>query len=113
MTHYREILEVFFAIHDPTTRDRQGDDVGVQYRSVIFYHSEPQRAVAENLIRELDAGGIWSDPVVTELRPASKFYCAEDYHQEYFRKNPEQPYCALVVRPKVRKFKEKFVEKVK
>ncbi len=113
VTSYREILEVFFVIHNPTTRDRQGDDVGVQYRSVIFYHSEEQRAVAENLIRELDVGGIWSDPVVTELRPASKFYLAEDYHQEYFRKNPEQPYCTLVVGPKIRKFREKFSEKVK
>jgi peptide-methionine (S)-S-oxide reductase len=113
VTSYREILEVFFVIHNPTTRDRQGDDIGVQYRSVIFYHSEEQRAVAENLIRELDVGGIWSDPVVTELRPASKFYLAEDYHQEYFRKNPEQRYCTLVVGPKIRKFREKFSEKVK
>jgi peptide-methionine (S)-S-oxide reductase len=102
------ILEVFFTIHDPTTKDRQGNDAGAQYRPVIFYHSESQRAIAEELIRELDAAGIRSDPIVTEVRPASNFYRAEDCHQAYFRNHPEQPYCAFVVAPKVRKFKEEF-----
>ena len=105
---YRDILEVFFAIHDPTTRDRQGNDVGEQYRSVIFYACEEQRSVAEQLIRELGAKHAFRDPIVTELRPAATFYPAEDYHQDYFRSNPQQPYCTFVVAPKVRKFQEKF-----
>jgi len=113
VTSYREILEVFFTIHDPTSRDRQGNDVGSQYRSAIFYHSEGQRAVAEEVIRALDAEGIWSAPIVTEVRPASTFYPAEDYHQEYFRNNPEQPYCRFVVEPKVVKFRRKFAHKRK
>ncbi len=105
---YRELLEVFFATHDPTTRDRQGNDVGPQYRSVIFYHDEGQRAQAEEMIRDLNAAGVWPDPIVTEVRPAGAFYKAEEYHRDYFRNNPEQPYCAYVVAPKVRKFREKF-----
>ena len=110
---YREILEVFFAIHDPTTRDRQGNDTGPQYRSVIFYQDEAQRSVAEVLIHELDAEKIWSGPIVTELRAAEKFYPAEGYHQDYFRNNPAQPYCAFVVAPKVRKFRQKFAAKMR
>ncbi len=113
MTSYREILEVFFAIHDPTSRDRQGNDAGPQYRSVIFYHDESQRAAAEELIRELNAENIWQGPIVTELRPASKFHKAEDYHQEYFQNNPNQPYCTFVVSPKVAKFREKFAAKLR
>lgn len=113
VTSAAEILEVFFTIHDPTTKDRQGGDVGTQYRSVIFYHSQSQRAAAEELIRELDAAGVWSGPIVTEVRPASKFHRAEDYHQDYFRNHPEQPYCAFVVVPKVRKFREEFGGKLK
>jgi peptide-methionine (S)-S-oxide reductase len=113
VTSTREVLEVFFTIHDPTTKDRQGNDTGTQYRSVVFYHSDEQRAVAEDLIRELDLATTWAGPVVTEVRPASKFYRAENYHQDYFRNNPEQPYCAFVVAPKVRKFREKFAEKLK
>ncbi|HYW41266.1 MAG TPA: peptide-methionine (S)-S-oxide reductase MsrA [Bryobacteraceae bacterium] len=113
VTPYREVLEVFFAIHDPTTRDRQGNDSGPQYRSVIFYHDEGQRAVAEELIRELHAQGIWSRPIVTEVRPATAFYRAEDYHQEYFRNNPRQPYCSFVVAPKVAKFRRKFAAKLR
>jgi len=109
---YRSILEIFFAIHDPTTRDRQGNDTGPQYRSVIFYHDETQRHTAEALIRELDAGKIWHDPIVTEVRAAETFYRAEDYHQEYFQNNPQQPYCAFVVAPKVRKFRKEFLEKL-
>jgi peptide-methionine (S)-S-oxide reductase len=110
---YREILEVFFAIHDPTSRDRQGNDVGEQYRSVIFYHDEGQRAAAAETIRELGAEGIWPAPIVTELRPAETFYHAEDYHREYFQNNPQQPYCAYVVAPKVRKFREKFAARLR
>ncbi|MBZ5724030.1 MAG: peptide-methionine (S)-S-oxide reductase MsrA [Acidobacteriia bacterium] len=113
VTSYREILEVFFAIHDPTTRDRQGNDAGTQYRSVIFYHSEPQRAQAEQLIAELAAGRVWRDPIVTEVLPAAAFYKAEDYHQEYFRNNPQQPYCTYVVAPKLKKFREKFAAKLR
>jgi peptide-methionine (S)-S-oxide reductase len=113
VTLYREILEVFFAIHDPTSRDRQGNDSGEQYRSVIFYHDDAQREIAESMIRELNAERIWDRPIVTELRPASAFYRAEDYHQEYFRNNPRQPYCAFVVAPKVRKFREKFAAKMR
>jgi len=112
-TTYREILEVFFAIHDATTRDRQGNDVGPQYRSAIFYHGERQRALAEELIGELNAEGIWPGPIVTEVRPATRFYKAEDYHQEYFQNHPRQPYCAFVVAPKVRKFREKFAAKLR
>jgi len=113
VTSYREVLEVFFAIHDPTSRDRQGNDAGPQYRSVIFYHDDRQRTVAQNLIRELDAEEIWPRRIVTEVRPASTFYRAEDYHQEYFRNNPQQPYCSFVVAPKVRKFREKFAAKLR
>lgn len=110
---YREIIEVFFAIHDPTSLDRQGNDAGPQYRSVIFYHSEAQRTVAEETIRRLNAEGIWDAPIVTEIRPAAAFYPAEDYHQDYFRNHPAQPYCAFVVAPKVRKFREKFTAKLR
>jgi peptide-methionine (S)-S-oxide reductase len=113
VTSYREILEVFFAIHDPTTRDRQGNDAGPQYRSVIFYHDESQRAAAEELIRELNAEKIWPGAIVTEVRPVSKFYVAEDYHQEYFQNNPNQPYCTFVVSPKMAKFREKFAAKLR
>jgi peptide-methionine (S)-S-oxide reductase len=110
---YREILEVFFAMHDPTSWDRQGNDTGPQYRSVIFYHSDAQRAMAEETIRDLNAQGIWDAPIVTEVRPAETFYPAEDYHQDYFRSHPMQPYCAFVVAPKVRKFREKFTAKLR
>jgi peptide-methionine (S)-S-oxide reductase len=113
VTSYRDILEVFFTIHDPTTHDRQGNDVGVQYRSAIFYNSDGQRSVAEQVIGELQATRVWKDPIVTELRPGATFYRAEDYHQEYFRTNPQQPYCAFVVSPKVKKFREKFADRVK
>jgi peptide-methionine (S)-S-oxide reductase len=112
-TSYREILEVFFAIHDPTTLNRQGNDVGTQYRSAIFYLDERQRATAEELIRELSAEGIWDSPIVTKLESAGTFYKAEDYHQNYFRSNPRQPYCAYVVSPKVQKFRQKFAKKMR
>jgi len=105
---YRDILDVFFSIHDPTTRDRQGNDVGPQYRSVIFCHSDDQRRTAEQLIADLEKERAFEAPIVTEVSPASEFYRAEDYHQEYFRNNPNQPYCMFVVSPKVQKFRRKF-----
>ncbi|HEX3876283.1 MAG TPA: peptide-methionine (S)-S-oxide reductase MsrA [Bryobacteraceae bacterium] len=105
---YRDILEVFFAIHDPTTMDRQGNDVGEQYRSAIFYHSEAQKQTAETLIRETTAEGVWGKPIVTQVKPAETFYVAEDYHQNYYRTNPNQPYCSYIVAPKLRKFREKL-----
>jgi peptide-methionine (S)-S-oxide reductase len=110
---FRELLEVFFVIHDPTTLDRQGNDVGTQYRSAIFYHSPEQKAAAEEVIARLGAAKLYDDPIVTQVAPASAFYAAEDYHQEYFRRNPSQPYCAFVVKPKVAKFRKHFLEKVK
>jgi peptide-methionine (S)-S-oxide reductase len=113
ITTYREILEVFFAIHDPTSMDRQGNDSGPQYRSVIFYHDEQQRGIAEAMIHELDGEKVWSRPIVTEVRAAPVFYPAEDYHQDYFKNNPQQPYCSYVVAPKVKKFREKFTAKLR
>ena len=113
VTSTREILEVFFAIHDPTSLDRQGNDAGTQYRSAIFYHTQEQYETAQALIDELEREKIWSRPIVTEVRPAVKFYPAEDYHQNYFANNPQQPYCSFVVSPKVRKFREKFAAKMR
>lgn len=110
---YREVLEVFFFIHDPTTRDRQGNDVGPQYRSVIFYHSPQQRAVAEEVMQALTQARVWDNPIVTELVPFERFYPAEDYHQKYFQRNPYQPYCALVVSPKVAKFRKQYFDRLK
>lgn len=110
---FRELLEVFFTIHDPTTLNRQGNDVGTQYRSAIFYHSREQQAEAEKMIAELAATHIWLNPIVTEIAPLDKFYPAEDYHQEYFKLHGEQPYCRAVVAPKVAKFREKFGVKLK
>ena len=113
VTTFRDILHVFFGIHDPTSRDRQGEDAGVQYRSVIFYHGEEQRRAAEETIAELNAEAIWPAPIVTEVRAAETFYRAEDYHQDYFRNHQSQPYCAYVVAPKVRKFREKFAARLR
>jgi len=113
LVSFKEILEVFFVIHDPTTPDRQGHDVGTQYRSAIFYHSPEQKAAAEQVIANLGAAKIYDDPIITEVAPASTFYVAEDYHQEYFRRNPNQSYCAFVVRPKVAKFRKHFIDKLK
>lgn len=109
---YRELLEIFFSIHDPTTLNRQGADVGTQYRSAIFYHSDEQRQIAEQLVRELSEQRVFRDPIVTEIVPATTFYPAEDYHQEYFARNPYQPYCQFVVAPKVAKFHKLFATKV-
>jgi peptide-methionine (S)-S-oxide reductase len=110
---YRELLEAFFAIHDPTTLNRQGADVGTQYRSAIFYHSPEQQRTAESLIAELNAAGAWPRPIVTEVVPFEEFYKAEGYHQEYFRRNPEQGYCQAVVAPKVAKVRKHFAAKLK
>ncbi|HLO30171.1 MAG TPA: peptide-methionine (S)-S-oxide reductase MsrA [Anaerolineales bacterium] len=110
---YRDLLNVFFAIHDPTTLNRQGADVGTQYRSAIFYHDDEQKKVAEELIRDLNAQKIWDRPIVTEVTKLDKFYLAEDYHQEYFARNPYQPYCMAVVSPKVSKFRKHFLEMLK
>lgn len=110
---FGEILEVFFVIHDPTTRNRQGNDAGPQYRSAIFYHSPQQKATAEQVIARLDAAGLWGGRIVTELTPASEFYVAEGEHQEYYQRNPYQPYCMMVVQPKVAKFRKQFIGKLK
>jgi peptide-methionine (S)-S-oxide reductase len=110
---FKQILEVFFVIHDPTTLNRQGNDAGTQYRSAVFYHSPEQKAAAEEVIAGLTAAQIYDDPIVTEVEPASQFYLAEGYHQEYFRRNSAQPYCAFVVQPKVAKFRKHFLEKLK
>lgn len=110
---FKEILEVFFTIHDPTILNRQGPDVGTQYRSAIFYHTSEQKMVAERVIAELDAASIWGAPIVTELKPFEKFYAAEDYHQEYFKRNLSQPYCRVVIAPKVAKFRKHFLDKLR
>ena len=110
---FRDLIEVFFVIHDPTTPDRQGNDIGTQYRSAIFYHSPGQRATAEQVIGRMGAAKLWREPIVTELAPASTFWVAEDYHQEYFSRNPHQPYCMDVVDPKMSKFRKHFRDKLK
>ena len=110
---FRELLEVFFAIHDPTTLNRQGNDVGTQYRSAIYYHTPAQKADAEALIADLKRDKTFSGPIVTEIAPAATFYVAEGYHQRYFENNPAQPYCQFVVAPKVAKFRKKFAQRVK
>src|SRR5213596_2186845 len=108
-----DLLTIFFTIHDPTTLNRQGHDVGTQYRSAIFYHSPSQKAVAEDVIAALTKEKVFDDPIVTEVVPAATFYVAEDYHQEYFARNPTQGYCVAVVSPKVAKLRQKFAEKLK
>jgi peptide-methionine (S)-S-oxide reductase len=110
---YRELLQVFFTIHDPTTLNRQGADVGTQYRSAIFYHDDAQKATAEDVMAEVTAEKIWPNPLVTELEPLAKFYPAEEYHQDYFARNPSQPYCQVVVAPKVSKFRKQYVGMLK
>lgn len=113
VSSFRQLLEVFFTIHDPTTLNRQGADVGTQYRSAIFYHSPEQKAIAEEVIASFEAEEVWSAPIVTEVTPAVAFYPAEDYHQNYFAHNPFQGYCRAVIAPKVAKFRHKFLEKLK
>ena len=110
---YKDILNIFFSVHDPTTLNRQGNDVGTSYRSAIFYHNDEQKAAAQEVIRKLTAQQLWSDPIVTEVTKFDKFYIAEDYHQEYFANNPDQPYCRVVVAPKVAKFRKQYYDRLK
>lgn len=110
---YRDLLDVFFTVHDPTTLDRQGNDVGTQYRSVIFHHSPEQREVAERAIAELEEEEVWSDPIVTALEPAPPFYPAEEEHRDYYASNPDQAYCTIVIAPKVAKMRMRFRERLK
>jgi peptide-methionine (S)-S-oxide reductase len=110
---YTDLLDIFFTIHDPTTLNRQGADVGTQYRSAIYYHTDEQRAAAEEVIARLTAEELWGAPIVTEVVPAGVFYPAEDYHQDYFERNPAQPYCRAVVAPKVAKFRGKYFARLK
>ena len=110
---YDDLLHVFFTIHDPTTLNRQGEDVGTQYRSAIFYHTPEQKATAERVIRELGAEGLWDDPVVTTLQPLKAFYPAEEYHRDYYRRNPDKGYCRAVIAPKVAKVRKLYFDKLK
>jgi len=110
---YRDLLDVFFTIHDPTTLNQQGGDVGTQYRSAIFYHDDEQRRAADDVVRKLEAEHVFDDPIVTEIVPLTTFYPAEEYHREYYRRNPNQPYCRAVIAPKVAKLRSKYLEKLK
>ena len=110
---YREILEIFFSVHDPTTLNRQGVDTGTQYRSAIFYHNEQQKAIAEEFIGELDKARLWKKHIVTRIAPLDKFYPAEDYHRGYFSRHPEQGYCQMVISPKVNKFRKQWAKRLK
>ena len=110
---YKELLEVFFTIHDPTTLNRQGVDVGTQYRSAILYHSPEQKAVAEEVIGELSAAKLWDAPIVTEIAPLTTFYPAEEYHQRYYERNPGQGYCRAIIEPKVSKFRKQYLDRLK
>ena len=111
--NYREILEIFFTIHDPTSLNKQGADVGTQYRSAIFYQNEEQKATAEKLIDELNKEGIWNNPIVTTVEPLKEFYMAETYHKDYYKKHPKEPYCQVVIAPKIAKLQHRFVDKIK
>lgn len=110
---FKEMLEVFFTIHDPTTLNRQGYDIGTQYRSIVLYQDAEQKLVAEEVIREITEAGLWDDSIITEVSPLKAFYEAEEYHQQYFDKNPYQPYCVAVVKPKVLKFRREYIAKLK
>lgn len=110
---YRDLLNIFFTVHDPTTLNRQGADVGTQYRSVIFTHSPEQEATAREVIRDLEAEGVWDGPIVTRIEPLTAFYPAEEYHQGYYRKHPGQGYCQVVIAPKVSKFRQKFLSRLR
>jgi len=109
--NFGEILKIFFHVHDPTTPNRQGADVGTQYRSVVFYHNEQQEKIAQEIITEIESSGLWRDPVVTEILPITDFYKAEEYHQNYYMKNPDQTYCTFVIEPKLKKLSEFFHNK--
>ena len=113
VTSYRQILEVFFAIHDPTTLNRQGADVGTQYRSAVFFHSPQQRDTAQALMAELERDGPWDDPIITEVAALDAFYPAESYHESYYKRNPQRPYCQAVINPKLAKFRSRFAHKLK
>jgi len=110
---FEEILYIFWRAHDPTTLNRQGNDAGTQYRSAVFYHDEKQKEVAERSMAETDASDLWADPIVTEIVPLTKFYDGEEYHQNYFKDNPQQPYCMMVINPKMQKFRKSFQDKLK
>ena len=110
---YRDLLQVFFTIHDPTTLNRQGGDVGTQYRSAIFYHDDDQKMIAEEVIAEVESSKIWADPIVTQLQPFQVFFKAEEYHQNYYQRNPYQGYCQVVIAPKVAKFRKMYLERLK
>jgi len=110
---FKDLLQVFFTIHDPTTLNRQGADVGTQYRSAIYYHSPEQKAATEEIIAEMTAAKLWDDPIVTEITPLAEFYPAEEYHRDYFQRNPQQPYCQMVIAPKVAKSRKQFLDKLK
>ena len=110
---YRDLLDVFFVVHDPTTLNRQGGDVGTQYRSAIFYHTPEQKTEAERVIAELNAAKVWDDPIVTEVVSLSEFYPAEEYHRDYYQRNPNQGYCQVVIAPKVAKVRKQYFEKLK
>ncbi len=113
MISYREILEIFFTVHDPTTLNRQGNDVGTQYRSVIFYHNEVQKFIAEQVIKEINEAHIWNAPIVTVVRTYTIFYSAEEYHRDYFDRNPEKAYCQVVIAPKVAEFRKRWEDKLR
>ncbi len=110
---YRELLEIFFSVHDPTTLNRQGADVGTQYRSAIFYHNEQQKSIAEELISKLNKAKLWEKPIITQIIQLDEFYFAEDYHREYFYRHPEQSYCQMVISPKVSKFRKQWIKRLK
>lgn len=110
---YRDLLKVFFLTHDPTTLNRQGNDIGTQYRSAIFYHSDSQKKDAEEVVKEIEKEKIYQNPIVTKIEPAKEFYEAESYHQNYYEKNPDQAYCRIIIDPKVAKFRNQFVEMLK
>jgi peptide-methionine (S)-S-oxide reductase len=110
---FKELLQVFFSIHDPTTLNRQGADIGTQYRSAIFYHTPGQKEVADQVIGEINQARIWNDPIVTEVTKFTEFYPAEEYHRDYYLRNPDQPYCRIVIDPKVARFRKSFLEKLK
>jgi peptide-methionine (S)-S-oxide reductase len=110
---YHDLLTIFLTVHDPTTKDRQGNDVGTQYRSIILYRDPAERAEAERVLREIGAAGLWKKPLVTEVAPLTTFYPAEEYHRDYFRRNPESGYCQIVIAPKVAKFRSHFLDRLK
>jgi peptide-methionine (S)-S-oxide reductase len=110
---FKEILSIFFSVHDPTTLNRQGPDIGTQYRSAIFYHDREQKTIADQVIRELNGSNGWGAPIVTEVKPFQNFYPAEEYHQDYYERNPERPYCSVVIAPKLNKFRKQYLKKEK